>query len=256
MVKPKSLSSTDDLPEAQRDLRGRVSVSVAGGRRWPRWTKWVIVACLSAITGLLASWLTYQSAESTPIAFESGALRLDGSAINASSGSDSRTLLGHRAYEEAPTNSLVPLSMDGGIQLRQAAARQFEAMIADAAAEGVRIIPLSGFRSIEDQQYLFFNIKAERGQTTRTRAEVSAPPGYSEHHTGYAVDVGDGSRPNLHLEVEFEQTPAFQWLAQNAARYSFELSFPPDNDQGIQYEPWHWRFVGDSDSLETFYRDR
>ncbi|MEM1310980.1 MAG: D-alanyl-D-alanine carboxypeptidase family protein, partial [Cyanobacteria bacterium P01_H01_bin.153] len=46
------------------------------------------------------------------------------------------------------------------------------------------------------------------------------------------------------------------WLETNAARYSFELSFPEGNAQGVQYEPWHWRYVGDPDSLETFYQDR
>jgi D-alanyl-D-alanine carboxypeptidase len=43
-------------------------------------------------------------------------------------------------------------------------------------------------------------------------------------------------------------------LQNNAAQYSFELSFPENNPQGINYEPWHWRFVGDSHSLETFYK--
>ncbi|HEY9618014.1 MAG TPA: D-alanyl-D-alanine carboxypeptidase family protein, partial [Microcoleaceae cyanobacterium] len=53
-----------------------------------------------------------------------------------------------------------------------------------------------------------------------------------------------------------EQTAAFQWLQANAAHYSFELSFPKDNRQGVSYEPWHWRYVGDIQSLKTFYRAR
>ena len=58
------------------------------------------------------------------------------------------------------------------------------------------------------------------------------------------------------VEPGFENTAAFHWLEANAARYSFELSFPRDNPQGISYEPWHWRFVGDRESLETFYKAR
>jgi D-alanyl-D-alanine carboxypeptidase len=58
------------------------------------------------------------------------------------------------------------------------------------------------------------------------------------------------------LNVSFEETPAFQWLKDHAAFHSFELSFPKDNPQGVSYEPWHWRFVGDRDSLETFYKAR
>ncbi|MGL5033031.1 MAG: D-alanyl-D-alanine carboxypeptidase family protein, partial [Microcystaceae cyanobacterium] len=45
-------------------------------------------------------------------------------------------------------------------------------------------------------------------------------------------------------------------LKNNAARYDFEMSFTPGNAQGVSYEPWHWRFVGDRASLETFYRAR
>jgi D-alanyl-D-alanine carboxypeptidase len=68
-------------------------------------------------------------------------------------------------------------------------------MSAAAGQAGVALIPISGFRSATDQQHLFFDVKAERGQVTTKRAEVSAPPGYSEHHTGYAVDIGDGNTP-------------------------------------------------------------
>ena len=60
----------------------------------------------------------------------------------------------------------------------------------------------------------------------------------------------------LMSSTDFEKTAAFSWLKNNAAKYSFELSFPPDNHQGISYEPWHWRYVGDQESLETFYKAR
>lgn len=82
------------------------------------------------------------------------------------------------------------------------------------------------------------------------------PPGFSEHHTGYAVDIGDGNAPHTHLEETFADTAAYRWLTAYAARFGFELSFPPNNPQGVMYEPWHWRFVGDSHSLETFYGSR
>jgi D-alanyl-D-alanine carboxypeptidase len=109
---------------------------------------------------------------------------------------------------------------------------------------------------LADQNYLFFDVKAQRGQTAQKRAEVSAPPGYSEHHTGYAVDIGDATTPALDLNPNFEKTAAFQWLQANATHFNFELSFPRNNLQGVNYEPWHWRFVGDRPSLETFYKAR
>ncbi len=162
-------------------------------------------------------------------------------------------ILGHLSYEEAPTGSLQAVTSDGRVRLRQGAAAKFRQMQSAARAEGVILTPISGFRSVQDQEYLFFKIKEERAQNTAKRAEVSAPPGYSEHHTGYAIDIGDGKVPATNLATSFENTAAFRWLRANAAKYSFELSFPKDNPQGISYEPWHWRFVGDSHSLDTFY---
>ena len=163
-------------------------------------------------------------------------------------------LLGHFAYPEALPKDLQPINSDRRFKLRNAAARQFDAMSASARASGVVIVPISGFRTVKDQQHLFFDVKAQRGQTATKRAEVSAPPGYSEHHTGYAVDIGDGKAPATNLSTNFEKTRAYKWLSANAARYSFELSFPKNNRQGVSYEPWHWRYVGDRDSLETFYK--
>jgi D-alanyl-D-alanine carboxypeptidase len=165
-------------------------------------------------------------------------------------------LLGHFPYPEAPPSELVPIVADGSLKLRKAAAQAFQQMVAAAQAEEVALVPISGFRSQADQNYLFFNVKAQRGQTASKRAEVSAPPGYSEHHTGYAVDIGDRTVPALNLNPDFEKTKAFQWLQSNAARFSFELSFPQGNAPGVTYEPWHWRFVGDRQSLETFYKAR
>jgi zinc D-Ala-D-Ala carboxypeptidase len=163
-------------------------------------------------------------------------------------------VLNHLPYTEAPEAELV--SIGGGYRLRKAAAAKFQAMIADARTSGVNITTISAFRSIEDQKRLFFGVGAARGQQATKRAEVSAPPKYSEHHTGYAIDVGDSSVPATNLNQNFDTTPAYRWLKANAAKYSFELSFPKDNIQKISYEPWHWRFVGDIHSLETFYKAR
>lgn len=165
-------------------------------------------------------------------------------------------LLGHLTYEEASVSELQPITPDQKIKLRASAAEKFLQMQADAKKDGIILEPISGYRTFEQQEYLFFNVKEQRAQVTTERAEVSAPPGYSEHHTGYAIDIGDGMVPATHLQVNFEKTPAFLWLKANAPKYSFELSFPRNNPQNISYEPWHWRFVGDTHSLETFYKAR
>jgi D-alanyl-D-alanine carboxypeptidase len=166
------------------------------------------------------------------------------------------TILGHFRYPEASASSLAPIVPDGSIKLRKPAAQAYQEMEAAARRDGVLLAPISGFRSLTDQDYLFFGKKAERGQVAAERAKVSAPPGYSEHHTGYAIDIGDGNVPATHLSEAFENTVAFRWLKANAAFYSFEISFPKGNKQGVNYEPWHWRYVGDRHSLETFYKAR
>ncbi|MGB7086479.1 MAG: M15 family metallopeptidase [Phormidesmis sp.] len=164
-------------------------------------------------------------------------------------------LLHHRRYDEAPQSDLVLLNPNSEIKLQPVAQATVTTMIAQAKAEGVRLGIISGFRNREDQNYLYFDVKAERGESAKTRAEVSAPPGYSEHHTGYAVDFIDESQPHTHLEESFETTAAYQWLIKNAAFYNFEMSFPDDPASPLGYEPWHWRYVGDQRSLEIFYKE-
>ena len=166
-------------------------------------------------------------------------------------------LFGHHAFSEAPANKLRTIGRAGDgyeIRLHEAAAKSYLRMEADAKADGIDFVVISGFRTISEQQELFFDISKQRNQTPAQRAKVSAPPGHSEHHTGYALDIGDAAVPSANLSTNFEKTAAFQWLQSNAAKYGFEMSFPPNNPQGVMYEPWHWRFVGDDDSLATFYK--
>ena len=178
-----------------------------------------------------------------------------GSAASASEAAEqTKTILGHYPFEEADDGELSDIG--GGILLNRATANAFRDMRAAAQADGINLLPLSGFRSVAVQKDLFFGVKAERGQTASERAKVSAPPGHSEHHTGYAVDIGDANSGSTDLSERFETTAAFAWLQENAPYYSFELSFPKGNAQGVNYEPWHWRYVGDQDSLELFHQDR
>jgi D-alanyl-D-alanine carboxypeptidase len=169
--------------------------------------------------------------------------------LNARLSADGR-LLGHFPYPEAPVDRLVTVLP--GILLRPDAAEELLAMRRAAAEEGVDLTVLSGHRDRDLQRSLFFDVKSERNQTALERASVSAPPGFSEHSTGYAVDLGDASRPATHLSEAFENTPAFRWLAANAARHHFHLSFPRGNRQGVNYEPWHWRYEGSTEALRIF----
>jgi len=163
--------------------------------------------------------------------------------------SDGR-LLGHFPYAEADDAQLQILP--SGMRLRPSAAAALLAMQRAAATDGIDLVLLSAFRDRDLQSELFFEIKSERAQVASERAKVSAPPGFSEHHTGYAVDLGDGGRADTHLQRSFETTPAFRWLQEHAARHHFRLSFTEDNAQGVSYEPWHWRYEGSTEALELF----
>ena len=122
-------------------------------------------------------------------------------------------------------------------RLTPAAAAAWRAMKAAAAADGVVLKLISAFRSI-DRQVEILREKLAEGQTVEEILAASAPPGYSEHHTGRAIDIDTEGAPPL--EIEFERTPAFAWLGKNAQRFGFVLSFPQGNRYGYQYEPWHW----------------
>lgn len=159
-------------------------------------------------------------------------------------------LLGHFPYPEAKDRELRTLS--DKFLLRPEAAEHFEAMQRAAAKDGVSLNLISAFRSIRDQKKLFFDVKADRNQTALDRAQVSAPPGYSEHSTGFAVDIGDLSQPETNLESTFVNTKAYLWLQKNAARFQYTLSFPQNNSQGVNFEPWHWRFEGSMEALKLF----
>lgn len=252
-----STPAIDDIPEALRDRPEEVPP------QQPRQRNSIMLVGLAGVGAIalgIVVWFASQAWQPSGIALSPVDSSTSESAIapepEPTLAPLQDDLLGHLPYETAPLEDLVPIVDNGTIKLRKAAAERFNAMADAAWRDGIYLVPISGFRTLEDQEYLFFEVKAQRGQVAPERAEVSAPPGYSEHHTGYAVDIGDGDVPATNLSPHFEKTAAFKWLEANAAYYSFELSFPPNNAQGVSYEPWHWRFVGDRHSLETFYKAR
>ena len=122
-------------------------------------------------------------------------------------------------------------------RLTPPAATDWQAMKAAAQSDGIALRIVSAFRSIERQAEIV-RAKLERGLSLDAILEVSAPPGYSEHHTGRAVDMTTDGVPAL--EVEFEKTNAYRWLSRRAGEFGFSLSYPAGNPHGYAYEPWHW----------------
>ncbi len=124
-------------------------------------------------------------------------------------------------------------------------------MMTEARRAGIGIIPISGFRSVKYQAKLFGSAVNKHGSAEAASRWV-ARPGESEHHTGLAVDLGDENDGLHDVEPGFESTKAFEWLVGNAARFGFEMSFPRDNSRGVNYEPWHWRFIGTVEAKQAF----
>ena len=158
-------------------------------------------------------------------------------------------ILGHLPYNETPKNKLVLIepNIEVHIDMRDSLLKMRE----EAKKDGIYLVFLSGYRSINLQNDIFYSLKSMRNQEASERARVSAPPGYSEHSTGFAIDIGDATQRDTDFETDFENTDAFRWLMKNAAKFHFKLSFNKDNKY-IDYEPWHWRYEGSIEALKVF----
>ena len=160
-----------------------------------------------------------------------------------------QSILGHLPYKEISKEELV--FIEPNIWVHKDMSQSLLKMREDAKREGVYLVFLSGYRSIKLQEEIFYSLKSIRNQSASERARVSAPPGYSEHSTGFAIDIGDANYREKDFEVEFENTAAFRWLKNNAAKYHFKLSFNKNN-KNVDYEPWHWRYEGSIEALKVF----
>ena len=159
------------------------------------------------------------------------------------------SILGHLPYKEISKDKLV--FIEPNIKVHIDMSGSLINMRDDAKKDGIFLVFLSGYRSINLQKDIFYSLKSKRNQIAAERARVSAPPGYSEHSTGFAIDIGDAYNRETDFEVEFENTDAFRWLKKNAAKYHFKLSFN-QNNKNVDYEPWHWRYEGSIEALKVF----
>lgn len=149
----------------------------------------------------------------------------------------------------------------GGGAMRAEVAGQLGAMFNQAAAEGINLTVVSGFRSYETQVSVYNNYVNLYGQAYADT--ISARPGYSEHQTGMTVDVGAASGA-CGLGECFANTPEGQWVAQNSQNFGFIIRYPQGMTgvTGYAFEPWHLRYLGSyigafqasgAPTLEQFY---
>lgn len=162
--------------------------------------------------------------------------------------------LNPRTY--TPTDLIVPAVIQRSNitsderQIRQVTATALKQMFSAASSEGVTLNVQSGYRSHDFQVTLYNGYVRQQGQAVAD--SQSARPGYSEHQTGLAVDVGGNSQPNCNVATCFANTREGIWLAANAYKYGFIIRYPADKVAvtGYIYEPWHVRYIGTDLSVE------
>lgn len=159
-----------------------------------------------------------------------------------------------------------PYTRKTNITLEERTAQALYAMMDEMRSDGITDVWVtSAYRSFSYQNYLYemyISREMERNSAL-TREEAmkivetySAPPGYSEHQTGFVVDFITSTMSDL--DETFENTAAFGWLSANCYRFGFILRYPKSADKvavtGYSYEPWHYRFVGREAATEIMKR--
>lgn len=143
-------------------------------------------------------------------------------------------------YKEAKDMIEIGINPYGSpVFLSPEAGKAWNRMLVSATEDNVVIYPLSGYRSVAVQADIIRN-KLNQGLAIHDIMKANAPPGYSQHHTGNAIDICTDTVTTA--DLAFEKSNAFKWLIIYAPLYGFILPYPRDNTYGFLYEPWHWYF--------------
>lgn len=150
-----------------------------------------------------------------------------------------------QALKENPeSTTLSPIAPDMYARTQRLAEHvipDWQAMLAHARRDGISLQLVSAFRSVEYQAGLIAQ-KCQQGRRLEDVLTVNAVPGYSEHHSGRAVDVScEACDP---LSEAFEKTATFAWLQREAGTHGFHMSYGCNTPSALVYEPWHWAWQG------------
>ncbi len=125
---------------------------------------------------------------------------------------------------------------NGEVYLLPAAEHALVAMAAKAEQDGIHLVTDSAYRSVSYQRKVYHR-QMEEGKTFAQVARYVAPPGYSEHMLGLAMDFSPS-------DWRFAKTPAYAWLKQHAAQFGFRETYPESRPDHQPWEPSHWRYIG------------
>lgn len=162
----------------------------------------------------------------------------------------------HRLLQSYVPSDLVSpaqygITVYGNVQLRKVLIDDLQQMYKDIEADGFDLMISSGYRSYSTQVTTYnYWLNYNQGSVEAADA-ISARPGHSEHQLGTTMDFVN-SETNYQLTKDFGSTKAGRWLAANAYKYGFALSYPQGETEvtGYTYEPWHWRYIGREHALE------
>lgn len=129
-------------------------------------------------------------------------------------------------------------------KLDSLASNAFFKMKEAAMLDSVEFNIISAHRSF-NHQVKIIERKLKSGKSMESILKENTLPGYSQHHTGNAIDLSQKSVN--YLSQSFDKTNEFKWLANNADKYGFYLTYPKNNQKGIMYEPWHWVYIHNVD---------
>lgn len=149
--------------------------------------------------------------------------------------------INHLQYDEVNEDDLV---LYGTMLVHKELSQAFKIMYNQAKKEGIELSILSGYRSVSSQKNII-QTRINNGENEKEIYKSNAYAGYSEHHTGYAIDIND-------INAEFADSKEGKWVASNSLKYGFRISFPINNVQKLSFEPWHLRYIGSANAQKIF----
>ncbi len=138
-----------------------------------------------------------------------------------------------------------------GVEVDARIVEPLNQMIAAAKEQGINLKTVAGYRSYERQETSYNSRVAQfvkdgksKEEAARLAADITAPPGTSEHNLGLSADIQ--SKTSNDYADSFKDSAEAKWLAENAATYGFILRYPQGKESitGFTFEPWHYRYVG------------
>lgn len=165
-------------------------------------------------------------------------------------------MLVNSQYRIPDDYSVELIRLSNGEQVDSRIYPDLQEMFDDARGAGYSLFVRAGYRSEEDQENLMEDkIEAYRQEgysqreAEREAEKWVAKPGTSEHELGLSVDIN--------AEGQTDGNRLYQWLAEHSWKYGFILRYPAEKEEitGIDYEPWHFRYVGKQAAKEMYEKD-